>query len=239
MSFWTEDREAQLLAEVGDERPVSQDTAAAAAEALEVSTRSVSAKLRKMGVEVEKAGPRARKFSDEQEAALVQFLSDNDGSYTYAEIAENFAGGEFSAKQIQGKVLSLELTGSVKPTPKKESVKTYSDEEENTFVAMAQAGKYLEDIAEALGKSLASVRGKALSLNRTQGLDIPKQRESHAATKVDVIDELVEAGKLGDMTVAEIAEAAGKTPRGVRTIITRRGLVCADYKAKAKKEAAA
>jgi len=239
MSFWTEEREEQLLAEVGKERPVSQETAAAAAEALEVSTRSVSSKLRKMGIEVEKAGPRARKFSDEQEAALVQFLEDNDGDFTYAEIAEQFADGEFSAKQIQGKVLSLEMTDAVKATPKKESVKTYSEEEENTFVAMANAGKYLEEIAEALGKSLASVRGKALSLNRTQGLEIPKQRESHAATKVDVIEELVQSGKLGDMTVNEIAEAAGKTPRGVRTIITRRGLVCADYKAKAKKEAAA
>ncbi len=80
--MWTEEREAQLLAEVGDARPVSQSVAAAAAEALEVSTRSVSAKLRKMGVEVEKAGPRARKFSDEQEAALVEFLSNNEGAYT-------------------------------------------------------------------------------------------------------------------------------------------------------------
>lgn len=239
MSLWTDEREAQLLKVVGSERPVSQETVAKAAEALDVSTRSASAKLRKMEIEVEKAGPRARKFSDEQEAALVAFLNDNEGEYTYAEIAEQFAGGEFSSKQVQGKILSLEMTDAVKPTPKKESVKTYTEEEENTFVAMANAGKYLEDIAEALGKSLQSVRGKALSLNRTQGLDIPKQRESHAATKVDVIDELVQAGKLGEMTVDEIAEAAGKTPRGVRTIITRRGLVCADYKAKAKKEAAA
>ena len=164
MSLWTDEREAQLLKVVGSERPVSQETVAKAAEALDVSTRSASAKLRKMEIEVEKAGPRARKFSDEQEAALVAFLNDNEGEYTYAEIAEQFAGGEFSSKQVQGKILSLEMTDAVKPTPKKESVKTYTEEEENTFVAMANAGKYLEDIAEALGKSLQSVRGKALSL---------------------------------------------------------------------------
>jgi hypothetical protein len=233
--MWTDDRQAQLLDAVGDARPVSQDTAAAAATVLDVSTRSISAKLRKMGVEVEKAGPRARKFSDEQEASLVDFLENNAGSFTYAEIADAFAGGEFSAKQIQGKVLSLELTGSVKATPKKESVKTYSDEEEVTFIAMAKAGKFLEDIAEALNKSLASVRGKALSLNRTLGMDIPKQRESHAATKEDPIEAL---GDISALTVAEIAEKSGKTVRGVKTIITRRGLVCADYKAKAKKAAA-
>src|SRR5210317_350613 len=124
--MWTEEREEQLLEAVGDERPVTQETAAAAAEALEVSTRSVSAKLRKMGVEVEKAGPRARKFSEEQEAALVAFLENNSGEHTYAEIADNFAGGEFSAKQIQGKVLSLEMTDHVKPAPEKKVEKKYS-----------------------------------------------------------------------------------------------------------------
>jgi len=237
MSLWTEDRVAQLLEAVGGDRPVSQEAAAAAAEVLEVSTRSVSAKLRKMGEEVEKAGPRARKFSEVQEEALVTFLADNPGEFTYAQIAEAFGGGEFSAKQIQGKVLSLELTGSVKATPKKESVKTYSDEEEATFVAMANSGKYLEDIADALGKSLASVRGKALSLNRTQQLDIPAQRESHAATKIDIIEELFNAGALIGLSVAEIAEKSGKTVRGVKTIITRRGYEASDYKAKVKKAA--
>ena len=235
---WTTDREEKLLAEVGAERPVSQETVASAAEALEVSPRSISAKLRKMGVEVEKAGPRARKFSDDQEAALVAFLDSNAGQFTYAEIAENFAGGEFSAKQIQGKVLSLELTDSVKATPKKESVKTYTDEEEATFVKLANGGAFLEDIAEALGKTLQSVRGKALSLNRTQDLKIPPQRESHAAVKVDIIEELYNSGELPNLTVAEIAEKSGKTVRGVKTIITRRNYVAADYKAKVKKAAA-
>jgi hypothetical protein len=232
---WTKEREEQLLAAVGGDRPVSQGAAATAAEVLDVSTRSVSAKLRKMGVEVEKAGPRARKFSEEQEAALESFLGEHPGEYTYADIASQFAGGEFSSKQIQGKILSMELTDAVKATPKKESTKTYSDEEEATFVAMAKANKYLEEIAEALDKSLASVRGKALSLNRTQVLDkIPAQRESHADVKVDVIKDLFDSGKLADLTVNEIAEASGKSPRGVRTIITRRGYACSDYKAKVK-----
>lgn len=233
--MWTEEREAVLLQTVGAARPVSLDAVAKAAEVLEVSTRSVSSKLRKMGEEVEKVGPRSRKFSEEQEAELQEFLEDHEGEYTYAEVAERFADGEFSAKQIQGKVLSMELTGYVKPTPKKESEKSYTDEEEATFVKLANSGAFIEDIADALGKSLPSVRGKALSLNRLTGLEIPKQRESHAAAKAaDPIDAL--GDKLAEMTVAEIAEAVGKTPRGIRTIITRRGLACADYKAKVKKE---
>lgn len=231
--MWTEDREEQLLEAVGDERPVTQETVAAAAEALEVSPRSASAKLRKMGVEVEKAGPRARKFSEEQEEALVAFLEDNAGEFTYAEIAEEFAGGEFSAKQIQGKILSLEMTDSVKPTPKKEVEKKYSEEEENTFVTMARAGKFLEEIADALGKTVPSVRGKALSLTRTGELEsIPAQRDK-VAPKVDYFEALGSA-KIAELTVAELSEGSGKTPRGVRTILTRRGYDAADYKAKKK-----
>jgi hypothetical protein len=40
------------------------------------------------------------------------------------------------------------------------------------------------------------------------------------------------------MTVAEIAAAADKTERGIKTLLTRRGIDCADYKGKAKKEKA-
>ena len=231
--MWTEDREEQLLAAVGTERPVTQETVAAAAEELEVSPRSASAKLRKMGIEVEKAGPRARKFSEEQEAALVAFLEDNSEEYTYAEIAEQFSGGEFSAKQIQGKVLSLEMTDHVKPTPKKVAEKKYSDEEEATFVTMARAGKFLEEIAAALDKTLPSVRGKALSLTRTGELEaIPAQRDK-APEKVDYFEDLG-AEAIAGLTVEQLSEGSGKTPRGVRTILTRRGYDAADYKAKKK-----
>jgi transposase len=230
---WTTEREEQLLEAVGDERPVTQETAAAAAEALEVSSRSVSAKLRKMGVEVEKAGPRARKFSEEQEAALVAFLEENEGEFTYAELAERFAGGEFSAKQVQGKVLSLEMTDSVKATPKKVVEKKYSEEEEVTFITMAKAGKFLEEIAEALEKTIPSVRGKALSLTRTGALEgIPGLRDK-APEKVDYFDQLG-ADRIAEMTVDQLAEGSNKTPRGVRTILTRRGYSAVDYKAKKK-----
>ena len=235
MSNWTEERVSQLEGIVGGETPVSQDTVKKAAEALEVSSRSVSSKLRKMGVEVSPVSATPKTFSDAEEAALVEFLNENAGTYTYVQIADAFADGKFSARQIQGKVLSLELTDAVAKTPPKESVKTYSEAEEATFVKMAEAGAFLEDIADKLGRTLASVRGKALSLSRTEGISIPPQRESHAANKVDPLEAL---GDITEMTVAQIAEAINKTERGVKQMITHRGLVCADYKAKAKKEVA-
>ncbi len=43
---------------------------------------------------------------------------------------------------------------------------------------------------------------------------------------------------VGDMTVEAIAEAIGKTARGVKTMLTRRGLTASDYDGAAKKEKA-
>jgi len=230
---WTDERTQSLVDFVG-EGPVSQDTVADAAEELETSVRSVSSKLRKMGYEVELASASASKsFSDDQEATLRNFVQDNSGVYTYAEIASNFEGGAFSAKSIQGKILSMQLTEHVKPAPKVESVKTYSEDEESQFVNLVNDGAFIEDIAEALGRSVNSIRGKALSLLRAGEINaIPKQRETKGSSKSDPL-----AGvDISNLTVEEIADNVGKTVRGVKTMLTRRGLQCADYNGAAKKE---
>ena len=234
---WTDERTAELTAFVGGESPVSQSTVASAAENLETSTRSVSSKLRKMGFDVELASATSsRAFSDAQEATLSSFVTDNSGQYTYAQIAEHFEGGSFSPKSIQGKILSMELTEHVKPAPKPESVKTYTDAEESTFVEMVNGGSFVEEIAEALGKTVNSVRGKALSLLRAEAISaIPKQKETKGASKADPLADL---GDVAAMTVEQIADAIGKTARGVKTMLTRRGLVAADYDGAAKKEKA-
>ena len=231
---WTDDRTQALVDFVGSESPISQATVANAADELETSTRSVSSKLRKMGFEVELASASASKsFSEDQEATLRNFVTDNSGSYTYAEIASNFEGGHFSAKSIQGKILSMELTEHVKPAPKVETVRTYTPEEEGTFVDMVNGGSFVEEIAEALGKSVNSIRGKALSLLRSGDISaIPKQKETKGSSKADVLADIDIEG----LTVEEIADQIGKTVRGVKTMLTRRGLQCADYNGAAKKE---
>ena len=229
---WTDERTQSLVDFVG-EGPVSQVVVAQAAEELETSSRSVSSKLRKMGYDVELASASASKsFSDEQEATLSNFVQDNSGQYTYAEIASNFEGGAFSAKSIQGKILSMQLTEHVKPAPKQESVKTYSDDEESTFIEMVNNGDFVEAIAEALGRSVNSIRGKALSLLRAGEINaIPKQEHVKGNGKADVLADL----DISDMSVEDIADEIGKTVRGVKTMLTRRGLRCADYDGSAKK----
>ncbi len=235
---WTDERTQSLTDFVGSESPISQATVAAAAEHLETSTRSVSSKLRKMGFDVELASSVShRTFSDEQEATLSQFVTDNSGQYTYADIASSFEGGQFSAKSIQGKILSMELTSHVKPAEKPESVRTYSPEEEATFTSMVNDGAFVEEIADALGKTVNSIRGKALSLLRSGDIGaIPRQKVTKGSSKADPLSEL--NGDIGDMTVEAIADEIGKTVRGVKTMLTRRGLTCADYDGAARKEKA-
>jgi len=103
-----------------------------------------------------------------------------------------------------------------------------------TFIRMADAGSFIEEIASKLNKTVASVRGKALSLTRKgQIAKIPAQKESHAKESVDQVTALGTA--IHTMTVAEIAAKVDKTERGLRTLLTRRGIKVADYDGAAKK----
>jgi hypothetical protein len=231
---WNDEAVATLRSVVGNESPVSAATVEKAAAALNVSARSVASKLRQLEVAVASlAKEKVVTFDAEQTEALKAFVQKNANQMTYKEIAEAFPGG-FSPKQIQGKLLALELTSMVKPTEKVEVARTYTEAEEATFIKMAKAGKYIEEIAVALGKEVPSVRGKALSLTRSGLIDkIPAQKESHAKDVVDAVSALGSA--ISTMTVAAIAAAVDKTERGVRTLLTRRGISVADYDGASKK----
>ena len=234
---WSDEVVNKMLSIVGRQSPV---TAAKVQEVVDTlgedfTVRSVASKLRQMDYEVASlAKEKTSAFTDEETQALTKFVSNNNGKLTYKEIAENFADGKFTAKQIQGKLLALELTSSVKPAEKVEVARTYTEAEEQKFISMADSGAFIEDIAKALGKEIASVRGKALSLTRKGMIErIPPQRNSYAKETTDPIAAL--GDKIASMTVAEIAAAVDKTERGLRTLLTRRGINVADYKGADKK----
>jgi hypothetical protein len=234
---WDEARTEALASFVGNESPVSRATIEDAATELETSVRSISSKLIKMGYETEKvSATKSKTFTDEQEEFLRTFLEQNAGEYTFAEIADVFAEGSFTAQQLQGKILSMELTDLVKPAEKKVYKRVYNEEAEATFVDMANAGEQLEAIAETLGVTVQSARGKALSLLRSGHIDaIP------ASNKVAKKEDAFQGLEVSEMTVEEIADKIDRSPRGVKTMLTRRGLVAADYDgaARAAKAAAA
>ena len=189
--------------------------------------RSVTAKLRKLGYDVPKKPGAAPVFSADETDELASFLESNSGNLTAEEISQQFAGGKFTARQINGKALSLEMTGHVKPAEKKVTPRTYSEDEESKISEMVEGGSYLEEIADAMGRSVNSIRGKLLSM----GLKAPQRdkKDSKADPYAGIEDML-------DQTVEEIAEAFDKTVRGVKTVLTRRGLACADYTPNASNE---
>ena len=232
---WSDETVSQLLNIVGNSSPVSVESVENAAEALGFTTRSVASKLRQLDREVASlAKEKTSAFTINESADLTDFVNANAGNLTYKQIAEHFADGKFTAKQIQGKLLALELTGSVKPAEKVEVARTYSDSEEAKFIKMAESGSFIEEIAAALNKTVASVRGKALSLTRKGQISkIPAQKQSHAKESVDPVTAL--GDKISTMTVAEIATSVDKTERGLRTLLTRRGIKVADYDGAAKK----
>lgn len=232
---WSDATVAQLLSIVGDTNPVTVALVEQAATTLNVTERSVASKLRQLDREVASmAKVKESAFTPEQGDALSKFVNANAGEMTYKTIAEQFENGIFSAKQIQGKLLALELTGSVKAADKVEVARTYTADEEEVFIKMAQNGKFIEEIAVTLGKSIPSIRGKALSLTRKGQIDkIPTQKDSHAKNTVDPVDALGES--ISSMTVAAIAAAVDKTERGIKTLLTRRGVKVADYDGASKK----
>ena len=238
---WNEAREAQLVDAVEGVDVVTQDQLKAIAADLETTPRSVGSKLRKMGYEVEKATGAKSSWTAEEQDQLVDFLNANDGVYTYSEVADAVLGGKFNAKQVQGKILSLELTAQVKPTPKVEVARTYSDAEEAKIVELVEGGATIEGLAEAMGRPVNGVRGKCLSLLKEERISaIPKQEFSSAQAKTDIFEGI----DVASMSLAELAEATSKTERGIKATLTRRALTCADYdgaaraaKLEAKKEA--
>jgi hypothetical protein len=114
---WTDERTTQLTALAGVATPVSVETVKSIAVELICSERSVASKLRKMGYEVASmAKVVAPTFSEAEAEALETFVKSNSGKLTYAEIADAFQDGDFTSKQVQGKLLSMELTSHVKPS---------------------------------------------------------------------------------------------------------------------------
>lgn len=216
---YTEEMVADIHTQCADE--VTEEVIVNLCDTFEFPRRSITAKLRKLGYDVPKKPGEAPAFDAAETEALKQFLSDNDGTLTSQEVADQFMDGKFTSRQINGKVLSMEMTDNLKKTEKKVVPKSYSDEESSTVQTMAEDGAFIEEIAAKVSKSVASVRGKLLSL----GLTAPQKEK--AVAKPGAYDGIEAVA--AEMTVAELAEKYEKSERGVKTVLSKRKLVCKDY----------
>jgi hypothetical protein len=231
---WNDENTARLVELAGPEgSEVSREVVANVAEELGTSTRSVGAKLRNLNYTVAPVAAKQSDWSESDEAELRSLVEGNANTMTYDEIAAAFQNGRFSRSQVQGKILSLELFSLVKKAERKAPARTYSEEEEARFVEMAKSGASIEAITAEMGREMMSIRGKALSLFKAGLIDaMPKQESSKAKEKGDVLDGV----DVESLSVAEIAEQTGKTERGIKTILTRRGLNATDYAGATRKE---
>lgn len=229
---WNEENTAKVIALAGTGE-VSQAQLISIAEEMGTTARSIGAKLRKLDFQVAKATAKAPSWTEDQEVALHELVTSNEGNLTYAEIAATFQEGAFTAKQVQGKLLNMELFHMVRKADKKVAPRTYSPAEEANFIAMVNSGASIEALAEAFEKTTASIRGKALSLYRSKDIEaMPKQEHSTAKESVDPLADV----DVASMTVEQLQEATGKTGRGIKSILSRRGLTCKDYDGAARRE---
>ena len=63
-----------------------------------------------------------------------------------------------------------------------------------------------------------------------EGFKSPAQRDHVESTRTDVLADV----DVANLTAKELAEKTGKTERGIKQMLTRRGLDCADHKGAAK-----
>jgi hypothetical protein len=228
---WNEENTAKLV-ELAGNGEVSQADLISIAETLGTTSRSIGAKLRRMDYDVAKAAPKASAWNEAQETALTALVNENANQLTYAEIAASFEGGSFNAKQIQGKLLSMELFSLVRKADKVAPQRTYTEAEEAKFVGLANDGATMETLAEAFGKPIASVRGKALSLLKSEHIsEMPKQETSSAKARTDIFADVDVAGS----TIEQLVETTGKSVRGIKSTLSRRGISCSDYDGAAKR----
>lgn len=229
---WNEENTARLV-ELAGEGEVSQELVAQIADELGTSTRSVGSKLRNMNYEVAKASAKVSPWTPAREEALASLIEANAGEMTYADLAATFEGGEFTAKQIQGKVLSMELFDKVRKAEKPTAQRTYTEAEEAQFVSLVAEGASMEALSEAFGRPVNSIRGKALSLLKSGDIEaMPVQETSAAKEKVDFLSTVE---NFAELTVEDLAEQSGKTVRGIKSALSRRGITCANYDGAAKR----
>ena len=223
---YTEEMVARIE-EVFGSGDVTEEDIQSLVDEFEFPRRSVTAKARKLGYDVPRKPAASPVFDADETDELKDFLENNSGKFTAEEIAATFMDGKFNSRQINGKALSLEMTDHIKPAEKKVTPKTFTEDQESTIRSMVDDGAYIEDIAKAVDKTVASVRGKLLSMN----LKAPQRDKK--ATRSDPYDGIED---MTDKTVSELAEHFGKTERGVKTVLTRRKLACADYEPKVASE---
>jgi DNA-binding CsgD family transcriptional regulator len=147
------------------------------------------------------------KWLEETEKALVDAVSAFNGEIPYTECERIASELGKPTASVTAKLRALDYKVGKKEATKSES--SYSDEDVATIKAMAEAGSYLEEIADTLGRDPKSVKGKLLSmrLKVTQRDVKPAKPKAYTEAEEAIITEMHAAGA----TKIAIAERLNRT----------------------------
>ena len=195
------------------------------------SEKSLSAKIRFMGGNLEKkvAKAKVKTFSEEDEQIIKEMTSDPDNMPFLEEIAERL-GKE--PKQVRGKLVSMKVRGVKKRDVKEPKAKAFTEEDEQLIRDMTSDPDnlpFIEDIAERLNVEVKKLRGKIASM-KIKGVRSKNTKAPKAKIYTDELkEELKELVK--SHTIEQIAEMKNLNFIGLRSILGKMGLI--EKKAKA------
>lgn len=191
----------------------------------EFSEKSLVAKIRFLGGAVERKGveEKAKVFSDEDEAIILDMTKDPDNLPFVEEIADRL-GKE--VKQVRGKLVSLRIKGVKKRDVKAKPKNLFSEEETSIIeemIADVENLPFVEQIAEKLGKEVKQVRGKLASM-KVKGILSRDKKPAPAKIYTDELkEELKELVKAN--SVEEIAKMKDLNLVGLRSTLGKMNLL--------------
>jgi len=206
---YTEEMDAQITKAVEDAGGLAtRELISDLSEEMDVPARSISYRMKNvLNLDVESTARTPSFSADETDA----FLELADGTMTAEAIAEEMGK---TVQQVRGKALSSKVT--LLPSEKKAATpKSYSEDEEVQITALVDAGEFLEVIAEKLGRTVNSMRGKLLSMK------LKAVQRDHKAAKVltytaEVVADLITRVAAGE-SLDTIVDATGLNVRGLKS----------------------
>ena len=195
---------------------------------VDYSPRAITSKLRHMGFPVGKKASAAgvKKYSAEEEAKIRELVDNADGEIFQEDIAEALGR---DVKSIGGKLIAMKIYGIKKKfhEEKEEKPKLFTPEDEATILDMVENNDevFIEDIAEAVGKSVKQCRGKLASM-RVKGVKT-RNAKTTAKTKIYTDELLADIKDHLDngISVEDIAEKFNLKLAGLISMLGRKGLV--------------
>jgi DNA-binding CsgD family transcriptional regulator len=216
---WTEELVAKLVEGLDKNTEVPYSKCQEIAENLNISDRSVTGKLRVLGFKVGRKTKPGKVYTPEDEERIRKMV---EKGYTQKQIADKLGK---DIKSIGGKLLAMGIKGVERGVPKKEAApKKFTEAEEAKIKELAENGAYVEEIADALGKTVQQIRGKLVSMKIS---GVPTKNKKTATKKVytDAVVEQVKALAAEGKSVEEIAEALELNEKGLRSKMGKLGLI--------------